>query len=88
MRGGSGRQCDKIIRHGTREQRASCPAAHYPPRWRLSASIVRFGSKTVLTPLKWDFCFTPESRHRSAYAADCAVIVYYGAAKLADKHLA
>ena len=24
------------------------------------------GSKTVLTPLKWDFCFTPESRHRSA----------------------
>jgi hypothetical protein len=24
------------------------------------------GSKTVLTPLKWDVCITPESRHRSA----------------------
>jgi hypothetical protein len=27
---------------------------------------VRVGSKTVLTPLKWDVCITPESRHRSA----------------------
>ncbi len=27
---------------------------------------VGFGSKTVLTPLKWDVCFTPETRHRSA----------------------
>src|SRR3982074_207297 len=26
----------------------------------------RLGSKTVLTPLKWDVCITPESRHRSA----------------------
>jgi hypothetical protein len=24
----------------------------------------RSGSKTVLTPLKWDVCITPESRHR------------------------
>src|SRR5258707_13469395 len=24
------------------------------------------GSKTVVTPLKWDVCITPESRHRSA----------------------
>jgi hypothetical protein len=29
-------------------------------------SNVRSGSKTVLTPLKWDVGFTPESRHRSA----------------------
>src|SRR5258708_5921632 len=27
---------------------------------------VQLGSKTVLTPLKWDVCITPESRHRSA----------------------
>jgi hypothetical protein len=31
-----------------------------------SAVKVSFGSKTVQTPLKWDVCFTPESRHRSA----------------------
>jgi len=39
---------------------------------------VRVGSKTVLTPLKWDVWITPESRHRSAYAADCTVIICYG----------
>jgi hypothetical protein len=43
----------------------------------------RFGSKTVLTPLKWDVCITPESRH-----SVCDVIVCYGRAKLTDKHLA
>jgi hypothetical protein len=31
-----------------------------------AAPNARFGSKTVLTPLKWDVCITPESRHRSA----------------------
>jgi hypothetical protein len=30
----------------------------------------------------------PESRHRSANAADRDVIAYYGRAKLTDKHLA
>jgi hypothetical protein len=49
---------------------------------------VRLGSKTVLRPVKWNFCFTPESRHQSGYAADCDVVVCYGGAKLADKHLA
>jgi hypothetical protein len=49
---------------------------------------VRSGSKTVLTPLKWDVCITTESRHRSGYAADCDVIVCYDGAKVADKHLA
>jgi hypothetical protein len=49
---------------------------------------VSVGSKTVVTPLKWDVCITPESRHRSAAAAmtdpdpnpfsDCDVIVCYG----------
>jgi hypothetical protein len=29
-------------------------------------SMSAIGSKTVLTPLKWDVCITPESRHRSA----------------------
>ena len=28
--------------------------------------VVRSGSNTVLTPLKWDVCINPESRHRSA----------------------
>jgi hypothetical protein len=32
----------------------------------LMAANVAYGSKTVLTPLKWDVCITPESRHRSA----------------------
>jgi hypothetical protein len=27
---------------------------------------LRHYPKTVLTPLKWDVCITPESRHRSA----------------------
>jgi hypothetical protein len=30
----------------------------------------------------------PESRHRSAYAADCDVIRCYGGAMIHDKHLA
>jgi hypothetical protein len=25
-----------------------------------TAVMSHFGSKTVLTPLKWDFCFTPD----------------------------
>jgi hypothetical protein len=41
----------------------------------------------VLTPLKWDVCITPESRHRSGCAADCDVVVCYGGAKLTDRHL-
>ena len=32
----------------------------------VSAVHFRCGSKTVLTPSKWDVCITPESRHRSA----------------------
>jgi hypothetical protein len=55
---------------------------------RSLTSPVRFGSKTVLTPLKWDVCFTPESRHRSGYAADYDVITCHGGAKVTDKHLA
>jgi hypothetical protein len=43
-------------------------------------------SKTV-DALEMGFMFYPESRHRSGYAADCDVVVCYGAAKLADKHL-
>jgi len=35
------------------------------------AHQVRSGQKTVLTPLKWDVCFTPESRRSVSYAADC-----------------
>jgi len=31
-----------------------------------SLAEIRSGSKTVLTPSKWDVCFTPETRHRSA----------------------
>src|SRR6266851_9609649 len=49
---------------------------------------VGFGSKTVLTPLKWDVCFTPESRHRSATLPMAMSIRCYGGAKLTDKHLA
>jgi len=56
------------------------------PRLRQHRRKVGFGSKTVLTPLKWDVRFTPESRHRSAYAADCDVIVCYGNVKPADQH--
>jgi hypothetical protein len=48
--------------------------------------LSEMGSKTVLTPLKWDVCITPpESRHRSA-AANCDVIVGHDGAKhLASK---
>jgi hypothetical protein len=46
------------------------------------------GPKTVVTPLKWDVCFTPRKQISVSYAADCDVIVCYGAAKLVDKHLA
>ena len=55
-----------------------------PPRYAVPDSRrefithVSYGSKTVLTPLKWDVWITPESRHRSAYAADCTVIICYG----------
>src|ERR1700730_16017559 len=52
---------------------------------RTAGTHVRRGSKTVLTPSKWDVCFTPESRHRSCYAADCDVIACYGGTKLVDK---
>ena len=48
----------------------------------------RSGSNTVLTPLKRDFCFTPESRHRSGYAADCDTVICGGGAKPTDLHLA
>src|SRR3979490_3144420 len=41
----------------------------------------RAGSKTVLTPLKWDVCFIPESRHSVSYAADCHGIHCYGSAQ-------
>jgi hypothetical protein len=58
-------------------------------RGRWQAALYRpTASKTVLTPSKWDFCFTPESRHRSGYAADCDVVVRYDGAKPEDKHLA
>jgi hypothetical protein len=49
---------------------------------------VRLGSKTVLMPLKWDFCFTPESRHRSATLPIRDLIACYGGAKLTYKRLA
>jgi hypothetical protein len=45
-----------------------------------------------LAKLIGDYCnatwITPESRHRSGYAADCDVIVRYGGAKPEDEHLA
>jgi hypothetical protein len=43
----------------------------------LVAVNVRSGSKTVLTPLKWDVC-TPRRQTSVSYAADCDVIVCYG----------
>jgi hypothetical protein len=46
---------------------------------------VRSGSKTVLTPLKWDVCFTPRKQTSVSYAADCNVIVCSDGARLADK---
>jgi hypothetical protein len=46
------------------------------------------GSKTVLTPSKWDFCFTPRKQTSVSYAVDGDIIVCYGEAKLTDKHLA
>ena len=52
--------------------------------------LVMIGGTNPIGPtnrLKWDSCFTPESRHRSVCAADCNGIVCYGAAKLADEHL-
>jgi hypothetical protein len=39
------------------------------------------GSKTVLTPLKWDVCITPESRHRSASLPIAMSIVCYAGAE-------
>jgi hypothetical protein len=45
-------------------------------------------SIVVVTPLKWDVCLTPESRHRSATLPIAMSSSCYGAAKLADKHLA
>ena len=44
--------------------------------------------ETVLTPLKWDFCFIPRKQTSLSYVADCDVIACYGGAKLTDKHLA
>jgi hypothetical protein len=47
----------------------STPAARWhssPGPWCAAAVHVSSGSKTVLTPLKWGVCITPESRHRSA----------------------
>src|SRR5439155_23466329 len=35
----------------------------------------RFGSKTVVTPLKWDVCITPESRRRSSTLTPHLIIV-------------
>jgi hypothetical protein len=46
------------------------------------------GSKTVVAPLKWDVCITPEGRHRSATLPTVDVIVCYGNVKPADTHLA
>jgi hypothetical protein len=46
------------------------------------------GSKTVLTPLKWDVCITPRKQTSVSHAADCDLIACYGGAKLTDKHLA
>jgi hypothetical protein len=43
---------------------------------------------TVVTPLKWDFCFTHESRHRSGCAADCDILICGGNAKPTDLNLA
>jgi hypothetical protein len=45
---------------------------------------VRSGSKTVLTPLKWDVCSTPESRHRSATLRGGEVDTIFGFEKEAD----
>jgi hypothetical protein len=41
------------------------------------------GSKTVLTPLKWEVCIPPESR-----LADCDIIICGGGAKPTGNHLA
>jgi hypothetical protein len=52
---------------------------------RAAGLIVGLGSKTVLTPLKWDVCFTPRKQTSVSYAADCNVIVCSDGARLADK---
>jgi hypothetical protein len=36
--------------------------------------MVLNGSKTVLTPLKWDVCTTPRKQTSVSYAAACDVI--------------
>ena len=38
--------------------------------------------------VEMDFCFTPKSRHRSGYAADCDIVICGGNAKPEDTHLA
>jgi hypothetical protein len=50
------------------------PTQEHGDRW----PQVRFGSKAVLTPLKWDVCITPEGRHRSAalHCVDDEIIVW------------
>jgi hypothetical protein len=52
-----------------------------------SISYLRIGAKTVVMPLKWDVCFTPEKKASISYAADCDVIVC-GGATIYSKHLA
>jgi hypothetical protein len=43
--------------------------------------------KNVLTPLKWDVCINPESRHRSAALPIAMSSSSYGGAKPIDLHL-
>jgi hypothetical protein len=56
--------------------------AHYST----NVSLVRDGSKTALTPLKWDVCITPEKQTSVSYAADlrCRRLLRWSEANPAD----
>jgi hypothetical protein len=59
-------------------------AARAGVQWTCSLQVpnVSDGSKTVLTPLKWDVCITPRKQTSVSYAVDGDLVVCYGGAKL------
>jgi len=65
-----------------------CPPANRQANHSRQRVFTQPGSKTVVTPLKWDVCITPESRHRSATLPIAMSSSATVEAKLADKHLA